>query len=193
MIIVNFSGGIGNQLFQYAFGRAISLKYKVPFLIDRTFYKKKKTGSKFMLNKFNIKSDGYFKSFLSEKFKRVYAFTKVFNIFSSTKVYFEKFFHFDENLGKLNFYNKNYHFYGYWQSFKYFKNILAELKNDLDSYSLVKKRKLLLNKIRNIKNVSIHIRGGDYKLEPHYSLHGLLSAEYYNRAINYLKKKKKNR
>lgn len=189
MIILNFSGGLGNQLFQYAFGRALSLKYNVPLLIDKTFYKKN-AGSKFILNKFNIKSEGYFKSFLSEKFKRFYTFAKIINIFSSTKVYYEKFFHFDKNIGKLNLKNKNYHFYGYWQSFKYFKNILAELNNDFNFHSYIKNRKLLLNKIENIQNISIHVRGGDYKSEPHYSLHGLLSAEYYNSAVNYLKKKK---
>jgi Glycosyl transferase family 11 len=187
MIIVNFFGGFGNQLFQYAFGRAISKKFKVPFLIDKTLLGNKKNN--FLLNNFNIKFDGFYNSFKNNRLQKFFLKIKSFNIFNSTKIYFEKFFHFDENITKLDFYKKNYYFYGYWQSFKYFKNILKELKNDLNFNSYISDYKLLVKNLRNTKNISIHIRGGDYKLEPHLSFHGLLTAEYYNSAINYFKKK----
>jgi hypothetical protein len=34
MIIANIIGGLGNQMFQYAAGRAISLEHGVPLLLD---------------------------------------------------------------------------------------------------------------------------------------------------------------
>ena len=37
MIIVELQGGLGNQMFQYACGKVLSLKYKQKLLIDYSF------------------------------------------------------------------------------------------------------------------------------------------------------------
>ena len=38
MIIVEVSGGLGNQLFQYAIGRTISIQNKVNLKLDLSFF-----------------------------------------------------------------------------------------------------------------------------------------------------------
>ena len=38
MIIINIQGGLGNQLFQYALGRKLSLRLNAELLLDTTFY-----------------------------------------------------------------------------------------------------------------------------------------------------------
>ena len=68
---------------------------------------------------------------------------------------------------------------------------MKELKNDFNFKDYISEYKSLIKNLRNTKNISIHIRGGDYKLEPYLSFHGLLTAEYYNSAINYFKKTNK--
>ncbi|MGZ4047195.1 MAG: alpha-1,2-fucosyltransferase, partial [Bacteroidia bacterium] len=34
MIVVKLQGGLGNQMFQYAAGRMLSVKHQVPLLLD---------------------------------------------------------------------------------------------------------------------------------------------------------------
>lgn len=65
MIIVKLMGGLGNQLFQYAFGRAFSLDEKKSFYLDTSWYKGR-INRKYMLDHFNIRASkiswwfGYF-------------------------------------------------------------------------------------------------------------------------------------
>ena len=39
MIISKIQGGLGNQMFQYAYGRSLSYKYNLNFYLDLSFYK----------------------------------------------------------------------------------------------------------------------------------------------------------
>ena len=53
-IVVNLSGGFGNQLFEYAFGYALSQKLHTKLYIDTSLYDYG-TGRKLELLNFNIK------------------------------------------------------------------------------------------------------------------------------------------
>ena len=58
MIIVKIKGGLGNQLFQYAFGKYFSIKNNVEFKIDNGINSKKQdTYRKYLLDNFNIKAE----------------------------------------------------------------------------------------------------------------------------------------
>ena len=63
MIVTKFNGGLGNQMFQYAAGRALSLKHKASLKFDTTSNRLDDNSSNvlrdFELNCFNIigKSD----------------------------------------------------------------------------------------------------------------------------------------
>jgi hypothetical protein len=61
MIIVRLKGGLGNQMFQYAVGRALSVHYGVKLFLDTDWFKGDyafKSGAErsFMLDKFNIQA-----------------------------------------------------------------------------------------------------------------------------------------
>ena len=62
-VIVRIFGGMGNQLWQYAFARSLSIKYKKKLVLDISFYKHslidfpKGDNFKFELNNFNLPKD----------------------------------------------------------------------------------------------------------------------------------------
>ena len=53
MIIVKLSGGLGNQFFQYAHGKACALKNNTELALDTSWYAGR-TDRTYMLNHFNI-------------------------------------------------------------------------------------------------------------------------------------------
>ncbi len=56
MIITKISGGLGNQMFQYAAGRAMALKNNTSLKLDISGYKDDKFGRHYSLDVFNIKA-----------------------------------------------------------------------------------------------------------------------------------------
>ena len=58
MIIIKLKGGLGNQLFQYGFGRVLAIQRNEPLKLDITSLgNNKDTKREFKLNKFNIEAD----------------------------------------------------------------------------------------------------------------------------------------
>ena len=57
MIITKIKGGLGNQLFQYAVGRAVALHHKVPLKLDLTVFETYKLHNGYRLDQFAIKAD----------------------------------------------------------------------------------------------------------------------------------------
>ena len=45
MIYIQLNGGLGNQMFQYAFARKLSIKYKTELFFDEKLLKNKKIDS----------------------------------------------------------------------------------------------------------------------------------------------------
>lgn len=159
-------GGLGNQLFQYALGRRLSLLRDAELKLDLSYYALKNVGTirEYQLNLFNIKEKfatneeiSYFTGDYSNPIQRVqYQFRRLFekNIITVEK----KLFVYDPDVIT----SKNSYFDGYWQNQKYFepiKNILISdfsLRNPL-SGSLIQ----LENEIINSDSICLHVRRGD--------------------------------
>lgn len=188
MIIVNLKGGLGNQLFQYAFGKSLANKYSTKLMLDNSSYYGKTEKREYWLSNFDIIFDGYYENFKDKRVKKISNLIKKINFFSKLKIYNEKNFHFDPNIQFLNFDNYDYYFDGYWQSYKYFNQFISEIKIELKLENFINIEKKLLEEICSKDSLSLHIRGGDYKIEPFFSFNGLLNFNYYNRAVRYFKK-----
>jgi hypothetical protein len=167
MIIVKLKGGLGNQMFQYAYGRNLELLGK-KVVFDTSFFAgnkaKKDTARDFKLNNFNIETKAEF----SDK-KRPLS-----EIFDKIKI-------------KLNPGQDVFH-----QSEKYFENtkdvIHKEftLKNKPSSESFDYKKKIA----DSANPISIHIRRGDYiQSKVASKVLGVLPLEYYRKAIDLITKK----
>ncbi len=202
MIIVRLKGGLGNQMFQYACGRALSEKNKRTLLLDLTSLLHRpsnpsSTVRNYELDVFNIQERFTFLSRLNKKISNSNLFYKINSKLDILKDQLEivkkindKEMGFDEQFFKIK--GKIY-LDGYWQSEKYFKDIEDIIRKEFILKSMGEEANKIKKVIEKEKNsVSIHIRRGDYVNNPKtLAIHGVCSIDYYKRAIKYINKKTK--
>jgi hypothetical protein len=197
MIIVKLMGGLGNQMFQYAFGRYLSLKNNSPIYIQADFLTNEEFSNNSLFTNREYQLDGYKISGILIGRKKIKRFlgskNKIPHIRRKTLFIKER-----DNYGFQNEYLKlkgNIYLEGYWQSEKYFKEIESIL---YEEYILKKKltgKNLETSKIIQDSecSVSIHIRRGDYISNPIFSeVLGACSMQYYQKAIEFLRSKNLN-
>lgn len=186
-------GGLGNQIFQYATGRALALKHQTDLKLDLSFLnsdpKNIYTKRELELHVFNVSADIASNKELEAFHKRTLfqkIVTRIFSTFPSK--YFignQKGFEYDI---AFDSYPNNSYLNGYWQSEKYFSSIREVLLKEL----VIKKEMTPLCKstkdlILNSNSVSLHIRRGDYVSNKNATAsHGILSLEYYDKAMAHL-------
>lgn len=165
-MIVKILGGLGNQMFQYAYGRNLELSgRKVVF--DVSFFQgnkaKKDVARNFKLDKFNIQ----------------------------TKIEFS-----GERHRFLDLWNKTKRHAGlkvdiYYQNEKYFSLISDIIRQEFTlKNKFSDKAQEALQKIESADSVSLHVRRGDYVLNRNINAyHGICSLDYYQAAIKLIKEK----
>lgn len=193
MKIVRCIGGLGNQMFQYAFYKSLESRYSdVKF--DVSPLKNYKTHNGFELLKvFSINfCSPSFTEKISLSFRSGgFIFRLLRHIYKKNraKEYIEKGLYYQEDaLSAVG----NLYYIGYWQSWKYFKDIEKRIKRDFsfDEKLLPLSNREILSKIRNTNSVSIHIRRGDYIGNSIYD--NIATSDYYYKATDYIKKNVKN-
>lgn len=195
MIISQIIGGLGNQMFQFAAGRALSIKHGVPLYLDISGFKGYNLHQGFELDKifscplFVIDKDstreylGWQYSSMSRKLLFRLGLRKVF----FNRLVYEPYFHYWPGFNDLS--SPSY-LIGYWQSERYFSEITDIIREDFDFREPISGYNLnVVEKIRSVNAVSLHIRRGDYAINPvTKSVHGLCTPEYYDSAISYIVK-----
>jgi len=198
-IIIRLQGGLGNQLFQYAFAKGTASKLGVDFILDRNTYSakdnEKNTYRKYSLDVFNsnIKfakdTDKMgFVWFRRQKiFETFYKYLRLKRFFLPF-YYRERTFAYDENIFKQK---DGTYFDGYWQTEKYFSHIRSNLRKEIcEDVSLSENAKKYSHEINTRDAISIHVRRGDYVSNPNIlKYHGLCSMDYYKNSIDYIKEK----
>jgi hypothetical protein len=161
MKLIKIKGGLGNQMFQYAYGRTLEISGKKIAFDISFFYGNKSpndTDRIFELNNFNLETNA---SFLKEKKEN---FVK--------KIY-------QKILNKLGLIDQ------FYQSEKYFKEIDYQIRRE---FTL--KKPISDPEIENSNSVSVHVRRGDYVNDSKTNqYHGTCSMEYYKKAIAEIKEK----
>lgn len=190
MKIVKFLGGIGNQMFQYAFVLAL-IKSRHKVKIDILEYEFYNTHNGYELESiFNIELPTITpkeKKLYEPKRQRVgYRFLRI--ILNTNHAYLVENpeFTFSE---KLLSSKKTQYLNGYWQHHKYVDFVEDKLRASLifPNFDDIKNIELE-EEIRNTPNtVSVHIRRGDYIQHP--TLGGICTKHYFEKAIDYINKK----
>lgn len=190
MRVVKISGGLGNQMFQYVFGKYLSKKYNEKIYYDVDWYKnlkKKKRLYNLELLKFDldieiIKGQDYlFKSIIFDTL--IYLFKGLMPFDRSNRIIlYESRVSLIGSILSLIFKN-NYH-PGYWQEYKFYKSVSNEIEFKINSNQLFINNEIK-NKILNTNAISVGIRRGDYvKLGQI-----VCNKDYYLDAINFIKNK----
>jgi hypothetical protein len=203
MIIINFKGGLGNQLFQYAAGCALLLRQQEKntsvnkdnyaenkdlssiLKLDITGYGENNgidTMRHYSLSPFNIKAEIATRKEI-RKLKYPYGIISKGWRFFKAKV--------------LRQFNTNFHqrifdargplyLDGFFQTEKYFKDKEKEIRADLTLKNpLGQEAQKASARIQNAGNsVSLHVRRGDYVSDPKTNQrHGLCGPNYYSQAL----------
>jgi hypothetical protein len=185
MIIVRISGGLGNQMFQYAYGRALTLPTNDSLKLDTTSVQ---TGLRsFALDAFTVNIEHATMS----RFKRKWLELKDRRKPASERTIIREVgFTFNENLRELR---GEHYVIGLWQSEKYFASIRPQLLKDFTLHKLSSAAKTIRDTMQKTNSVSIHIRRGDYvSNQSTNQKHGTCSPEYYARAIAHIQKQVEN-
>lgn len=172
------SGGLGNQMFQYAFALALREKYD-NVILDISLYNYARMHNGYELERvFGIKESLINKKGLYLLLLRFLLKFNPLNIVNYDQISYDK-----NNLDTYSLY-----YYGCWLSEKYFKHVEHQIRN---VYTFTIKDEItngIAQEMISKNSISIHIRRGDYKNAgiP------LLGSDYYRRAIEYMKMKVKS-
>jgi hypothetical protein len=193
MIVSKIEGGLGNQMFQYASARALSIKYGSPLKLDLTWFDKQHLHNGYELNKFNIKAEiasiDDIKLFGGNANNLIKAFKNRLGIHNSRYI-LEPNYHYYVGFESLS---PPVYLHGYWQSYKYFDQYMEKIRSELTPVlELSKESQLIAQDLADVNSVSIHIRRGDYVSDKKINaVHGVLDLTYYFKAINFLVEKLK--
>ena len=207
MIYIRLQGGLGNQMFEYAFARALSLRFNDQICFDKSGLTNL-THNVYSLDHFNITDTGfvdnynpqtkkkvgykimshftwraYNKGGLKKKYKVERKLQFLFNIFG---IYYCT----DGYVKTHRSLSKDKYLEGYFQSTEYFKEYDEVIKKELIVKDRVlQKNKKLLEEIEKGESVCVHIRRGDYTIVTN---HLVCTIDYYKKAVKLMKKKIKN-
>jgi hypothetical protein len=200
MIIVQLMGGLGNQMFQYAFGRSLEERLQTKIKFDLTFFNNQINNKDiptryYELENFNVTISeaslweiNYYKSFGRNRIVR-----QVFKVrrkyISSGNFYQEPTPAYQQGIEDAD---KNCYYSGYWHSEKYFNNIKPILADELTLKDNFQIETPLLDKIKKNNSISIHFRRGDYLTASVSKVLSTCALDYYQKAIIYIEQKIKD-
>ncbi len=192
MIILHLSGGLGNQMFQYAFGRAtakrvgadLKLELSDPTLVIHNGFE--------LARIFNIQANESIQADM-QAVLGVYRCCLIRNAVKATGLskilrspYIEEpCFNFSPEMLDIA---DNSYINGYWQSEKYFLEIEDEIRSDFAfKLPMSQENAGIAEIIGQTNSVSLHVRRNDFANNSRIkSIHGLCSLEYYQAAIRYI-------
>jgi len=205
MEIIAFSGGLGNQMFQYAF-----------------YLAKSKTSSDIAINTYSIYREGVKSGFeLKELFGvqppeqtslsfRIIRKLLIFRERKNYRLICNLFLKFIQLFGikilkekgasqfsplYLNCQSGIVYYFGFWQTPLYFQEIEDEIRTiySFNANKLSAKSKELFPKIHAQESVSIHIRRGDFLSDANKSIYAdICTFAYYSKAIAYISENVEN-
>lgn len=193
MIIVRLCGGLGNQMFQYAAARRLAYTSKSELKLDLSWFRNiaaRDTHRNYELGIFNIMGNiATSDEVHGLRGPDIYHWPRIMRGLVKASGYTfkrsyirEKQSHFSSAILDLR---DSVYLDGYWQSEKYFQDVEALIRDEFTF--LPDPDPLTLSTMKIIDDceaISIHVRRGDYvSVTSASNYHGLLTLDYYSKAI----------
>jgi hypothetical protein len=193
MIISHIIGGLGNQMFQYALGRSISLALGASLKLHVSDFAGYGLHHGFELDSvfsgdFSPAADAEVRSVLgwrgSRACRRV-LINRHAAAFRGPRLVVEPHFGYWPGIAETA---DDCYLVGYWQSEKYFRDIEKAIRVDFTFRKTpVGRNQDWISRINDCHAVSLHVRRGDYAANPKtLSVHGLCSPDYYRSAVDFV-------
>lgn len=196
MVTVKLMGGLGNQMFQYACGRSISLDLGEKLILDTSYFQTRKQASRtgvtmwsYSLYHLNVHYDSIKNSIVRKyKMKAIEIFARRFPPFIQIlfpKYVVEKDGQYIPDICKKG---ENLYLIGHWASEKYFKHNEDIIRHDFQVLTPQNEiNRELSNKISHVNSVCLHVRRGDYVTSAVCNdLYYHCTPDYYHNAISYI-------
>ncbi len=174
MIIIRLKGGMGNQMFQYAFARGMAKRLNTSFKTDCSLLLDRSRGKDHIYRNYDLSLFKVQESFTLSlsilrqiyrlKSSAIRKFTTKL-VAKGKEVEKEKHFHTDLDL--LNEPKDNTLYDGWWQSARYFDNVKTELKQDFSFRTpSIKKSLPTYQKIKQSNSICLNVRRTDFLTNP---------------------------
>lgn len=191
MIIVKLTGGLGNQMFQYATARRLALANVAQLKLDLSWFANIPPGDtrrQYELHVFNsvqdVASHIEVKALRGIEIRRwpkvVKRLVKTTGFFMKQTCVRERHYHFDPEILQLR---GDVYLDGYWQSEKNFADVKDTIRKDLTvSIAPDPVNREIGDIIRSREAVSLHVRRGDYVSSKAANQHHVSSSLHYYKA-----------
>ncbi len=190
MIAVRLIGGLGNQMFQYACGRALARQFDQKLVLDLRGFGEQ-TLRRFSLDHYKIKAevgnDALLPTIPQIRSPLVRLFPRWYRPAGLRII---RDYHYGTYDPSLFTNGVNLYLDGYWQTERYFARVAETIKTELQMKEpLDSENQRLVERIYQQPSVSVHVRRTDYINN---SFYAQCTLAYYQRGIDYLKERSSN-
>lgn len=189
MNYINICGGIGNQMFQYAFACYIKEFTSTNFKLIVDSYDHDIKRAYCLQSAFNIKHDLVVKNEVKDILKYAWPYfirrllsKKIFNKIRPSNMIYEDSF----DLLRCNNI-KNAYYHGYWQNFNFVNKVEIQLRKIFEfSAPVLTSAPKYIYELTTGNSVAVHVRRGDYLALNNSNQNITLSGDYYIKSFKYL-------
>lgn len=194
MITIKLSGGLGNQLFQYAYGYQMAKKVNTGIVLDTSWFDRQNLRTPEIL-KFDIVFDSIEQIWNENSMVNFFnkqTINRALRVIGLEQYYIGGYRYFKESRYRykrsIDHYSKDGSYIdGYWQCPQYFDHVRHELISMYQTKELSPYVIGLGEKLKKQNSIAIHVRRGDYpKKKKMISRLLAISDQYYKQAVDYM-------
>jgi hypothetical protein len=190
MIVSNVIGGLGNQMFQYAMGRALSLRLNCPLHLSTDMFDGYGLHNGYELERvFGIRCPevdlGTLAGIIGWRANRTVRYAlgrpRLHRLWGSGALIERSFLHDADLVARVS---APVYVHGYWQSEKYFLAFQETVRSDFRFLGEWSEKDLeVLELMRAAPSISVHVRRGDYLSGKNSSFFSNIPVAYYEKAM----------